>query len=196
MEVHAIRDITWNKHHGEVRTQTHGFRKTVDTSACIFDHHIYPCYDPQLSRLPASFLCIQVSQNYNQTVQLHSRIGYFDFFWLKINPYTQPLKCTVQPVNSNVLSWSKFLSYTWQEETFHYNVCCYINCSKWLNQNGPSKLFPFFSVFFLITDRMMNNKRVSSTFKLEIVLPFLKHIFANTNLQFTVHITIHKGSSG
>ena len=146
MEVRASRDITWNKHHTEVRTQTHDFRKTGDTSAHIFDYHMYPCYDRQLSRLPASFLCIQVPQNYNQTVQLHSRIGYFDLFWLKINHHTQLLKCTVQSVNSYVLSWSKFLSYTWQEGTFHNNVCSYINCSKWQNQNKPSKLLLFFFV--------------------------------------------------
>ena len=146
MEVHASRDITWNKHHTEVRTETHGFWKTSDASACIFDQHIYPCYDRQLSRLPASFLFIQVPQNYNQTVQLHSRIGYFDLFWLKINHHTQLLKCTVQSVNSYVLSWSKFLSYTWQEGTFHNNVCSYINCSKWQNQNKPSKLLLFFFV--------------------------------------------------
>jgi hypothetical protein len=34
---------------------------------------------------------------------------------------------------------------------------------------------------------MMNKKHVSSTFKSEIVFPFLKHILPNTKLQFMVH---------
>jgi len=41
----------------------------------------------------------------------------------------------------------------------------------------------------------MNKKCVSSTFKSEIVFPFLNHILPNTKLQFTVHITIYRGYS-